>query len=185
MKKMLSTMILLFSLCALQGCAMKNPRPLISELLIANYPMTYINDGAGDESVLNTLHYSEGRNKKCHDILTKVVDLKEKAIPLLIAHLDDMSPTKAKYQEDAGLSVPFGFVCLDILIQITDSPAIIHDCKHDGMGACVHSPYYYMPDGSARNAAMVKEHWQALYKKGEIKYVYPEWWKPSTRLKNS
>jgi hypothetical protein len=177
MKKMLSSILLFSSLCVLHACAVTNPRPLMSELVIADYPITYINDGAGDESVLNTLHYSNGQNNKCRNTLNRMVDLKEKAIPLLIAHLDDMSPTRAKYQQNEGLAVPFGFVCLDILIQITDSPAIIHDCKHDGMGACVHSPYYYMPDVSAKHAAIVKEHWQALYQAGKIKYVYPEWWK--------
>lgn len=177
MKKMLATMMLLSSLCALQACATRSPGALVSDLQVADYPVTYINDGAGDESVLNTLHYSDGRNKECRDLLTQVIGLKEKAISLLIGHLDDMRPTKARYQQDERLSVPFGFVCLDILLQITDSPAVIHECKEDGMGACVHSPYYFMPDASASKAAAAKGHWQALYQKGEIKYVYPEWWR--------
>lgn len=175
--KRLVVTILLWTLCAFQGCAIKSTRPLVPELLSAGYPVVYINDGAGDESVLNTLHYADGQNKKCHDTLVRVVDLKEKAIPLLIAHLDDMSPTKAKYQQEEDLSVPLGFVCLDILLQLTDSPAIIHDCQEDGMGACVHSSYYFMPGASAKKAAMIKRHWQELYRKGEIKYIHPEWWK--------
>lgn len=177
MKSMLSAAMLFIFLCALGACATKTPGALISDLRSADFPITYINDGAGDESVLNTLHYSDGHNKKCQETLTRVVDLKERAISLLIEHLDDMSPTKARYQQDEKLLVPFGFICLDLLIQVTDSPAIIHDCKDDGMGACVHKFYYYMPDVSAKNAAIVKERWQALYRKGEIKFIYPEWWK--------
>ena len=177
MKNLLNSAILLLSLCALGACATKSTGPLVSDLLSSNYPVTYINDGAGDESVLNTLHYEDGKNKKCRDTLNRMVDLKEQAIPLLIAHLDDMSPTTARYQQNDKLPVPFGFVCLDVLLQITDSPAIIHDCAHEGMGACVHPPYYFMPDVSAKQAATVKEHWQALYQKGEIRYVYPQWWK--------
>ena len=142
MKSMLSAVVLLSFLCALGACATKTPGSLISDLRSADYPITYINDGAGDESVLNTLHYSDGQNTKCRETLTRVVGLKEKAIPLLIDHLDDMSPTKARYQQDEKLSVPFGFICLDMLIQVTDSPATINDCKEDGMGGCVLEPYY-------------------------------------------
>ena len=160
MKSVRSTVILSLSLLVLGACATKSTGPLVSDLLSADYPVTYINDGAGDESVLNTLHYEDGKNKKCRDTLNRMVDLKEQAIPLLIAHLDDMSPTTAKYQQNDKLPVPFGFVCLDLLLQVTDSPAIIHDCKHEGMGACVHPPYYFMPDGSAKQAATVKEMYQ-------------------------
>jgi hypothetical protein len=177
MKKMLNTMVLVSTVLVLQACAMKTPQPLMSELQGADYPVTYINDGAGDESVLNTLHYSGGQNRECRKTLAKMIALREEAIPLLIEHLDDMSPTQAKYQQAEGLAVPFGFVCLDILMQITDSPATIRDCKEEGMGACIHRPYYYLPDVSAKKAALVKEKWQALYRKGEIRYIYPEWWK--------
>jgi len=177
MKRALSTMALVLATFALLACATKRSGPLVSELRTADYPVTYINDGAGDESVLNTAHYSGGRHKECRKALSDMIALRKDAIPLLIAHLDDRSPTTARYQQKEGLLVPFGFVCLDLLIQITDSPANIRDCAQDGMGACIQKPYYFMPDGSAKEAALVKEKWEALSRKGAIKYVHPKWWK--------
>ena len=85
MKSCLSAVVVSISLCALGACAAKGSRPLLSDLQSADYPVTYINDGAGDESVLNTLHYADGKNRKCYAMLTRMVDLKEEAIPLLIA----------------------------------------------------------------------------------------------------
>src|SRR2546423_5108697 len=82
--------------------------------------VTYSDDAAADATI--TEHPSPE--------VRAIVKLRSRAIPLLIAHLDDARPTAAKFKEN---SVPVGYVCLDILTHIVDAPRIlIKDCADDG-----------------------------------------------------
>ena len=145
----------------------------IEALLTAPLRTRYVNDGAADATVTETPTPE----------IRRIVDLHDKAMPLLIACLDDSRPTQAVYLENSQRhQVPLGHVCLDILMNVVRSPQILReDCVDDGLGACVAEPYYYRPDITTRkdpsqSMRAVKSKWTAAYREGKLKFVYPSWW---------
>ena len=150
----------------------------IDGLTTAPSLVVYSEDGAADATV------TENPPRE----VRAIVNLGSRAIPLLIAHLDDARPTSAKFN---GSSVPVGHVCLDILTNIVSAPGIlIKDCADDGLGACVDGRYYFRPDAftrrggsfvASREVARVKANWQRAYRRGGVKFRYPAWWKRRRR----
>jgi hypothetical protein len=145
----------------------------IEALLKAPLSTEYVNDGAADATV----------TKVPIPEVRRLVGLHEKAVHLLIACLDDARSTQAVYLEkNQRYQVPLGYVCLDILMNVIRAPQIIvEDCADDGFGACIAQPYYYKPDvmmskdpGKIMHA--VKSRWEAAYREGKLKFVYPSWW---------
>lgn len=163
----------------------------IDALVAARNLPRYSADGAADVSV-TSYDMNDPRTAEHHiPAVLDIVDLKQKAIPLLIAHLDDMRPTSATFYSikyKRIVRVPLGYVCLDLLTSIVkDTPrAFVDPCTDDGLGACVHKGFYFWPDAFTRRASRYvagpeiyrsKINWQRAYRKGYLKYRYPQWWK--------
>jgi hypothetical protein len=151
----------------------------------------YSADGAADVSV-TSYDMNDPRTAEHHiPAVLNIVNLKQKAIPLLIAHLDDMRPTSATFYSikyKRIVRVPLGYVCLDLLTNIVKDTthAFVDPCTDDGLGGCVQKGFYFWPDAFARRARRyvagpeidrAKINWQRAYRKGYLKYRYPQWWK--------
>ena len=167
----------------------------IDALISAPILVTYVDDGAADSSVTNVDANSNrvGVVEAPIPSVRDIINLRQRAIPTLIAHLDDTRLTSAKLCSyfPGGRSecapVPVGYVCLDILMSIVRAPTIIRiECGDDGFGACMEPGYYFRPDAyvhkgdrfvASREVHHVKLNWQRSYRKRHLKYQYPEWWK--------
>jgi hypothetical protein len=139
-----------------------------------NFGRIYVEDGAADGSVTS----SGSPPQAVKDIL----DLGPKAIPLLIAHLDDTRLTSATFEGGftwgKPIRVPVGHVCLDVLMHIIGENRYIFDweCGDDGLGACVKEGYYFRPDEfypvnkneyiARLGVRVVKSNWQRAYRRG-------------------
>jgi len=166
--------------CLALGVATPQDRPAargeedhIEALLQAPLGTWYANDGAADATV----------TEKPIPEVRRLVDLRDNVVPLLIACLDDPRPTQAVYLEkNQHYPVPLGHVCLDILTHVVRSPQIHYkDCRDDGLGACIAEPFYYEPGimmskDSGKIMGAVKSRWEAAYRDGKLKFVYPSWW---------
>ena len=147
--------------------------------------VAYSEDGAADATVVNVGANNSGVVEKPIPEVRAIVMLGAKAVPILIAHLDDTRLTNATFGRN-NVRVPVGHVCLDILMHIIKAPGILNeDCADDGLGACLREGYYFRPDAYARNGRRiiarpevfrVKRRWQRAYRRGHIKYQYPERW---------
>lgn len=169
---------------------------LIDALVVApNLNVQYIEDGAADASVLalyenGDVNVPRQNPKEVKDI----VALREKAIPLLIEHLDDTRPTSATvlfggYLTDKPVPVPVGFVCLDILTSVIErnNKLFFVEEPSDGFGGDMKDGYYFRPDdykvygdGKFKErliVRIVKANWQKAYRNGKIKYNYKIAWK--------
>ena len=178
-----------------QRYAAASPERHIEALTSAPILVTYVEDGAADSSVTNVDANSMrvGVVEEPIPSVRDMINLRERAIPTLIAHLDDARLTSAKLCSylPGGRSecapVPVGYVCLDILMNIVRGPTIIRrECGADGFGACMEPGYYFRPDAyvhkgdrlvASREVHRVKLNWQRAYRKHHLKYQYPEWWK--------
>ena len=125
-------------------------------------------------------------------VLANIVNLKERAIPLLIEHLDDVRPSSTIFHcGGPAQRVPIGYVCYDILISIVKDTAhqiLIPDCEDDGLCACAHHGYCFRPDDYIMDhgffkvkpiVAIVKLNFKQAYKKNRFSYVCPTWWAKS------
>jgi hypothetical protein len=151
---------------------------LLLALADVDFGDVYSADGAGD----GTLTYqgeilkSIGANLKPDARVKAIVDLKASAVPLLIAHLDDTRPTRTMFE---GKPTPLGHMALDILTHVinrTDA-VFVKDCNRDGLGACIHSGYYFRPDATAADMENTKDKWRRLYANGRVAFQYPKWWR--------
>ena len=167
----------------------------IDALISAPTLVTYVDDGAADSSVTNVDAHSMRVAVVEEPIpsVRDIINLRQRAIPMLIAHLDDTRLTSAELCSyfPAGRKecapVPVGYVCLDILRNIVRAPkVIVNECGDDGLGACIEPGYYFRPDAYVRKGGhfvapvevhRVKSNWQRAYRKRYLKYEYPEWWK--------
>jgi hypothetical protein len=141
----------------------------------------YVEDGASDASVVQSPEPP----------VKAVVDLRERALPLLVDCLTDRTPAKALATTSTGgvrarTNAPLGYVCLDVLMSITNGKDVhVQDCADDGLGACIHEPYYFRPDvyssgdeeEAAKRVRAVQAAWREALKKGVVSFVYPPWWK--------
>ncbi len=159
---------------------------IIDELVSTpNFGVVYIADGAGDGTVLN------GSPAVA---VKKIVNLREKAIPLLIRHLNDTRTTSARYKGGNHwanpVAVPVGYLCLDILSQIVGDNSTLfveghRDCDSDGMGACIQPKYYFDPDAysvgqgdhllPSKKVLNVKRNWESARQIGLLKFSFPSW----------
>jgi hypothetical protein len=156
------------------------PREPGEQLIFALAKMTpsveYVTDGAADVSVMSIGQTAEGVVEHPPGELARIVSLRLRAVPLLIAHLDDKSPTNHRFAEVPDLRVPLGFVCLDILSMITEGPMVVSDCTDDGFGACVAEGYFFRPDSPRKDVLAVKRAWEKAYREGKVRFVAPSWW---------
>ena len=159
-----------------------------------NLYVEYVEDGAADGTVLAL--YPDVNGIPTNTIAKEVKDivaLHNKAIPLLIAHLDDNRPTSAVtygggYLTDKHIRVPVGFICLDILINIigVNNKLVFSEEENGGFGSEVNDGYYFRPDDyrvlgdhfiERPIVRIVKANWQKAYGAGKIKYDYVVTWK--------
>jgi hypothetical protein len=79
-----------------------------------------------------------------------------------------------------------GRLCLDLLLALTQSNPVVTvaDCADDGLGACIHSGYYFRPDDYDRTGPQVKplpvvykvkKAWSKLLNSGGVTFRYPAW----------
>jgi hypothetical protein len=164
---------------------------LIDALASAPALVTYVEDGAADASVTNVDAASNRAATVNNPIpaVRDIVALGQRAIPLLIAHLDDTRSTNAKLcvnlprGESKCTPVPVGYVVEDILIHIIRSSTIIQaECGDDGFGACIDAGYYFRPDAYQRRKEKlialpqvhrVKANWLRAYRRGRIHFHRP------------
>ena len=146
-----------------------------------NFGRIYVEDGAADGSVTSPASPPQA--------VKNILDLGPKAIPLLIAHLDDTRLTSATFEGGftwgKPIRVPVGHVCLDILMHITGGNRHISDsdCFDDGLGACVKEGYYFRPDEyypAGKNeyiarlgVRVAKVNWLRAYRRGWLNFHRP------------
>jgi hypothetical protein len=138
----------------------------------------YSADGAGDGTLTYTgeILKSTGANLKPDVRVKTIVDLRAAAVPLLIAHLDDARPTRTMFE---GKPTPLGHMALDILTHVIKQTNLVfvEDCNRDGLGACIHTGYYFRPDATLAEMEKTKKKWRQLYAHGRIVFQYPKWWR--------
>jgi len=164
----------------------------IDALASAPSLVVYSEDGAADATVTNVGANNSGAVENPIPEVRSIINLGARAIPLLIAHLNDTRLTSATFNggftRGKPIRVPVGYVCLDILTHIIgDNPHIfVRNCGDDGLGACVNSEYYFRPDEyypaghdyiAREGVHVAKVNWLRAYRKGLIKFQYPAWWK--------
>lgn len=174
---------------------------LIENLINAPKLINYAEDGAMDSSVLKLYNlYNVDTNGTTNAPVKEVADIvaiREKAIPLLIKHLDDNRPTSATFSggyilDGQRVKVPVGHVCLDILRNIVDS-SFYYDknCETETrLEGCIKDGFYFRPDdywvlgeNDSNNfverpiVRIVKANWQKAYKQGRLKYNFKVTWK--------
>jgi hypothetical protein len=148
---------------------------------VPHFGRVYVEDGAADGSVTSP--------ESPPQAVKNILELGPRAIPLLIAHLDDTRLTSATFEGGftwgKPIRVPVGHVCLDILIHIIGENRYIFDwdCGDDGLGACVKHGYYFRPDEYypvnnneyiARDGVlMVKANWLRAQRKGLLRFRRP------------
>jgi hypothetical protein len=174
--RFLTAILITFAICSAPLLGQTRIKQSVSNpvdaLTSAPSLVAYSSDGAADATVTD-----DPRPE-----VKAIVNLGTAAIPLLISHLDDPRPTSATFN---GKPVGLGHICLDILTNIVDAPLIVaEDCADDGLGACVDTQYYFRPDAFTRNGrviatspevALVKARWQRAYRRGKVKFRYPDW----------
>ena len=168
-----------------QSSAEAQTDAIIDELVSTpDFGIIYIADGAGDGTILNGTPAVS---------VKKIVSLQDKAIPLLIRHLDDTRITSALYKGGTHWSnpaaVPVGYLCLDILSQIvSDNKTLFvggeRDCDTDWMGSCIQPKYYFDPDAysgqrnhlvPSRRVMSVQHNWEAAQRNGLLRFRFPSW----------
>ncbi|HMS41558.1 MAG TPA: hypothetical protein PKE69_15100 [Pyrinomonadaceae bacterium] len=169
---------------------------LIENLINAPKLVHYGEDGAMDASVLKLYNIdTDGTTNPPVKEVADIVALREKAIPLLIEHLDDNRQSSATfhggYLPDVveKVKVPVGHVCLDILLNIVDS-SFYYDksCEIDTrLEGCIKDGLYFRPDDywilggdsfvERPIVRIVKANWQKAYKQGRLKYNFKVTWK--------
>jgi hypothetical protein len=160
-----------------QSAGQQPDERLFDALVNARLGDVYYEDGAADGTVLMAGEsIGSGPYMHPHPAVKALVDLRERALPLLIRHLDDKRPTGTTFKERP---VPAGHVALDVLLGIVkrDARFFIPDCADDGLGACVKPGYYFRPDASAMQMAEVKANWEKAYRANHLRFVYPHFWK--------
>lgn len=168
---------------------------MVDALVVApNLYVEYVEDGAADGTVLAIYPNSDGyaTNPIAKEV-KDIVALRDKAIPLLIEHLDDTRPTWATvssrgYITDKPVRVPVGYICLDILLNIVGikNKLIYAEEERGGFGSEIKDGYYFRPDDyriisdifeERPIVRIVKSNWQKAYQDGKIKYDYVVAWK--------
>ncbi len=170
-----------------------NESRYINALITAKIQFSYGNDGAHDGTVMNIGVNNQGKVEQPLPEVQRIVNLGTKAIPLLIAHLDDTRLTSAVFDanEHPIRHIPVGYICYDILEHITRDTRKNYrsgcvDGYDDGYCACDVKGYCFAPDEyiikgnryiARPSVHRAKLNWQKSYRNGYVKYQYPEWWK--------
>ncbi|MBX7171312.1 MAG: hypothetical protein K1X72_10165 [Pyrinomonadaceae bacterium] len=170
---------------------------LIENLINAPELINYGEDGAMDSSVLKLYIIDDGTTTAPVKEVADIVALREKAIPLLIEHLDDNRPTSATFsggylRNGQRVKVPVGHICLDILLNIVDHSFYFDkNCEIETrLEGCIKDGFYSRPDdywilgeNDSNNflerpiVRIVKANWKKAFKQGRLKYNFKVTWK--------
>jgi len=140
---------------------------LIEPLLaVPDYGTHYFDDGAADATV--TCPHGCNVDSDIGPVPAVAALMKNPsiAVPLLIDCLSDGRQTSLMFDGNAmtrPMKVPVGYVCLDILMsRFVSEPIAEYPCNSDGLGACLHSKFYFRPDDYTRcieNLACIPRPW--------------------------
>lgn len=106
------------------------------------------------------------------------------AVPTLISHIADQRLTKVVYREvepgtgkPRSTAVPLGYLCLDILLQLSlrDSPPIVESGDDGGWRAHTDERFYFAPDALTRPDGplvmkQVRQAWREAFEGGQLKF---------------
>jgi len=117
---------------------------------VRDFHIKYYADGAADATVTHP-EPEEGSDTSRPPVQQVVALMKNRSItvPLLIDCLNDGRITSARFDGEraSALEVPVGYVCLDILMTwVAREPIADPDEYGDGLGACIHTEFYFRPD---------------------------------------
>jgi hypothetical protein len=118
---------------------------------VKDFGTYYFEDGAADATVLfhEGTHAPYGQLPPAEPIIA-LLRLRERAFPILIDCLDDTRITSIHFDGNNmvhPVSVPLGYVCLDVLMNFAaGKPVSDPDCSDDGLGACMNNGFYFRPD---------------------------------------
>jgi hypothetical protein len=149
----------------------------------------YVEDGAADGSiVMRPPKYRAARRE-----IVPLLRCETRAAAVLIDHLDDVRLTTARFKGGVywskPVSVPLGFVCLDILISLSPFGSPIRDPgteNNDGLGSGVRAEYYFRPDDyqirgteyrPKPKVLEVKKNWEKALREGLVQFKYSKWHK--------
>lgn len=183
-------MLLLIAFVTVSSAQAKKPRrPVNNENLITalvtskNLPGRFGDDGV----FVNTLLEDDPTPRE----VRRILKLGAKAIPLLIAHLDDTRLTRMRFccSGEAGEhNVTVGDAALDILKRIVVNSAPMFDpkCVKDraegnevGEASCLEEHYEFSPPSFSgrgrsrrptREVRIAKQNWQKAYARKKIRY---------------
>lgn len=139
-------------------CGLGTQRPrsaayqqLIEPLLkVPDFHMHYYDDGAADATVTCPHNCDGWPLPKPVPEVQSLLQTPKTTVPLLIDCLDDGRQTSVRFDGNVTtrpMQVPLGYVCLDILMsRFVSDPIADYECNTDGLGACLHTEYYFRPD---------------------------------------
>lgn len=192
-----SALLLLFALLVPAAASATQPRlasaadyhryidPLLS---VKDFRTHYFEDGAADATVLFPEGDADHPYLRPADPVAALVRLRERSIPPLIDCLSDGRITSMHFDGNPmtqPMNVPVGYVCLDILMDVTKDSAVDDpdDCG-DGFGACIHTRFYFRPDDYTMCWGgdscllrpwinVVKRNWRAQYLAYRLRFRNP------------
>jgi len=157
-------------------------------LHVKDFGTRYVEDGAADMTVVSPegMEPPYGPRKPAGPVLA-LIALKSKALPMLIDCLGDARITSMRFEGSRttqALSVPIGYLCLDILMNVvTGKPVWIPNCEADGLGACMETDFYFRPDDYYACAGeecrprpwvlVVKRNWKRAFLAHQIRFQDP------------
>jgi hypothetical protein len=149
---------------------------------VSDFGTHYYEDGAADASVVFPHDY-----KRPAQPVIDLVHLRSAGYRILIDCLTDRRVTTMRFDGNRitkPMSVPLGYVCLDILLQITKGkPVWEPECADDGLGACVEVGFYFRPDDYANCwetecslrpwINVVQQNWRKTYLARQLRWHNP------------
>lgn len=180
MKKLLFIAVIVITIGNFSFAQTKNPKAkvegekLITEMMRSkNMPLLFRDDGV----FINT----ELEDDSLPPEVRKILELEEKAIPLLIAHLDDtrLMPMTSCCSQPSEITV--GDACLNILTVITKTtqPMFDEKCEEDYKSSCLKAEYSFLTGSftkrgkrriPSKDVVTAKQNWLKAYRKNQIKF---------------
>jgi len=173
--------------CCLEGQDMRRTGPLDSDVVaLGGISLDYVHDGADDNSLAQLVNNVQkgwllGFPPKPETPSTMLIEKLacREAIPLLIEHLDDTRPTRARRIDgDRRIVVPLGYLCLDLLVSMSPDHSLIYAyTDKQPPELVVREGFGFPPDVLARpDAAQImsrtKQAWARLQADGELRFHY-------------
>ena len=150
------------------GCAKEPPEVTAQMQSLCRLKMEFVREGPSE------FHACPSEHPMAAELF------RAEAVPMLIAHLDDPTPTNTTYVDSgAPCTTPLGFLCLDALLLLSakDSPAVKPGCHgKDCPWEMAQPEYFYMPnvllaeDGLAR-MKQVRKQWAKAYKAQTLRFL--------------